>query len=195
MTCESSRVPKLRGAQTIHRPREDTVPSLLSSLSVDCEEDIKELRTHMGASGQVVAVSSTDAQPAGGGASSRLGTRMNNVIETVKEICARFATDDWIDSLRESSITKPLNTLVSLSSEAAHLGDEVMLAKTAAFTTGLRHGKAFMKAHRDYSKSHHKHAKLLLLHIHNIQKFCMQPSIYSEEMMCSVYSCRHTLII
>ena len=58
------------------------------------------------------------------------------------------------------------NTLVALSAAASQVGDEVTLELTRTLATGLRFGKAFLKAHQERSKSHHKHAKMVLLREH-----------------------------
>ena len=114
-------------------------------------EDLAELSTRMGSAAAVLGAPGQDSQlsivpyRSSGGVSivSKLGMRMNAITDMVKGICGRVATDTWPDNLKESTFTKPLNMLVGLESEAAHVGDEAMLASTRAFTSGCRYGKVF----------------------------------------------------
>ena len=82
--------------------------------------------------------------------------RTLTAIAKSKLVLENFGTDAW-KKTKDSEFTKLISNVLGCQSEAEHNGEKRAHEKATGHLRGLHFGKAFLKKHREWVKSHMKH--------------------------------------
>jgi hypothetical protein len=121
------------------------------------EGDLAFLRSEfqLSTSEQIVSIVGIDESPV----KNKLQHKLDALCLASAEGLKMFGTAQW-DAVKESALTKFVNSLSSIHIEASHVGLPDVIEKSATWLNGMTHGKQFIKLHREYVKANHKYERL-----------------------------------
>ena len=85
----------------------------------------------------------------------------------------------WEAAVKESGLTKPLNSLTSILSEATQAGEQTTVDYARSWSDGISALKTFLAKHREFQKSCGKHNKMLpvIQHLLDTRKFLREQGL------------------
>lgn len=91
---------------------------------------------------------------------NKFRSRLNSLVVDFKGLVKHFESNLWVD-LKESKFTTPLERMSTLAHAAAASGDQSLIDEATAWADGMSAAKAFLKAYREYKKTHFKQTRLM----------------------------------
>ena len=126
-------------------------------LSTELQTDMEFMRDRFGADFQSSAIADAASVLA---SMTKLETKFECYRVAALEVLKTFTESSW-ESVKESTLTKPLHNINSVLSEASATGEGEVIKSAQAWVVGLMKGKTFLKLHRDWIKANHRHDRLL----------------------------------